>query len=626
MQIPKFNTVQEMIKIFSKLKYTFVISEKYDSAKKIAMFLGAKGFYEITLKKEKFFFAQTYSNENYIIFYSNGHLYNLEFRSVNKIFPIFNPKWHPKDKEGKTTRRIKLIELFSKKAEKFIHACDYDQEGELIGYNVLHYACGSKYGRSFRAKYSSLTKQEIIKSFSPLNLSKPNKNLVESGKIRHLLDFIYGINLSKIMYSYFNNTHNHKAKSIISIGRVQTPTLSFVVDKEIEIRKHIPDPYWKIMLELQTDKLLKLHATYEIEKINKNEASRIIKDCEGKNGIIKNIQKKDQIVDAYPFNLRELQTEGFRIYGYSPSETLGIAEKLYLSGLISYPRTESQEYPYDLDFKTIFNELVKSKMVDSLLVSNILNKNFIKVNKGRKTDSAHPAIYPTGSKYNINELEKKDLQIYDLIIKRFVATFFEPLIVTDFKIYIIVKNNLFVSTYKTTKNHGWTSFYPFKTHENKIPELKVGEKLINLKIEKVEKFSISPIRFHATSLLAKMDSKKIGTKSTRSGIIDLLVKRKYIAYAKGGYLKPTELGICIIALMREYVPKIISVNMTREMEKQLMDVEMGKNNGDLLIEKIKKDVNDSISILIKERKKIVNEIKQNYFMISNNSNITKIKN
>lgn len=618
MKIPKNNAKKDIIKKILKLKYTFVISEKYGSAKKIAMFLGLKGFYEITYKREKFFFAQTLNNENYLIFFSNGHLYNLGVNSFNKIFPIFDPKWYPNENNFRAVKLINLIKLFSKKAEKFIHACDYDQEGELIGYNVLNYACGYKYENSLRAKYSTLTKNEIITSFSKSNLLKPNKNLAESAKIRHLIDFLYGINLSKIMYSYFNNNQKNKNKSIVSIGRVQTPTLSFVVKKEFEIMNHIPDPYLKIVLQMKKDKLFTINATYEIDKPDKNEALRIIKECRGKKGIVKKIEKKENLVKIYPFNLRELQSEAFRIFGYSPTETLEIAEKLYLSGLISYPRTESQEYPRDLDFQSILTELGKSKLIKPSIISKILNKNVLIASKGRKQDSAHPAIYPTGSVLDMRKLGKKDLSLYDLIVKRFIATFYEPLVQQTFKIIIIVNQHHFISQIKVTKHEGWTLFYPYDTYENRLPDLKEGDELLNIKCQQIEKFTSPPLRFHPVTLLKKMESEKIGTKTTRARIIDLLIKRNYIKLTNDGYLKPTILGIFILELMKKYVPEIISVNLTREMEHQLLDLELGKHNGKIFTEKIKQDVNNYISVLIKKRKEIVHEITQEYLLKQKN--------
>lgn len=617
--------VTDIVKKLSNLKYTIVISEKYSSAKKIAMFLGENGFQEITFKKGKFFFAKNINNDNYLIFFSNGHLYDLDSKSFNQTFPIFDPRWYPNQKNIRSIKIINLIKLFSKKAEQFIHACDYDQEGELIGYNVLHYACGGKYENSLRAKYSSLTKQEITTSFYHTNLLKPNKNLAESGGVRHLADFIYGINLSKIIHSYFNNDRKNNERTIVSIGRVQTPTLSFVVKKEFAISNHIPDPYWKIILQLQKDKSLTINATYEIEKLNKKEASKILKECRNKKGIIERIEKRENFKKVYPFNLRELQTEGFRIFGYGPKETLDICEKLYLSGLISYPRTQSQKYPSDLDFKTILIDLKKSNIIDPSVIEKILNKNVFVVTKGRKQDAAHPAIYPTGNVLPIPNLEKKSLQIFELIVKRFIATISEPMIIHDFKIFVMVNKHMFKSNIKSTINPGWGSIYPFITYENKIPNLKEGDELLNIHSKKIEKLTAPPLRFCPTTLLTKMESEKIGTKSTRAGIIDLLIKRNYIMLTNDGSLKPTGLGIFIFSLMRKYVPKMISVNMTREMEKQLLELELGKTNGNILTEKIKKEVNESILVLFKKRDKIINEIKQNHYYASKNPEPDEIK-
>src|SRR5919198_4442129 len=134
---------------------------------------------------------------------------------------------------------IKTISLLSQKATSFVHACDYDQEGEVIGYNILQYACDNKYESSLRAKFSTLTDEEIRNSFD--NLLKPSKGLAEAGRSRHMIDFIYGVNLSRALTQSFKVSNDGKRYCNLTMGRVQGPALAFVVDREMEIRKHVPD-------------------------------------------------------------------------------------------------------------------------------------------------------------------------------------------------------------------------------------------------------------------------------------------------------------------------------------------------------------------------------------------------
>ncbi len=136
----------------------------------------------------------------------------------------------------KIEKHIKTISLLSQNATSFIHACDYDQEGEVIGYNILEYACNNQYEKSLRAKFSTLTDDEIRDSFD--NLLKPSKRLADAGRSRHMVDFIYGVNLSRALAQSFKVSNNDKRYYNLSIGRVHGPTLAYVVGKEIEIRNH----------------------------------------------------------------------------------------------------------------------------------------------------------------------------------------------------------------------------------------------------------------------------------------------------------------------------------------------------------------------------------------------------
>ena len=224
---------------------------------------------------------------------------------------------------------IKSIFLLSQKATSFIHACDYDQEGEVIGYNVLEYACKNKYESSLRAKFSTLTDEEIRNSFD--NLLKPSKGLAEAGRSRHMIDFIYGVNLSRALTQSFKVSNDRKRYCNLSIGRVQGPTLAFVVDREMEITRHVPERSWNISGEFEKNgHIIKVH--YYQQKISTiSEATSIVNACTNEDGKITGIENQKVTFKApTPFNLGDLQKEAYRVFKFSPSYTLTIAEKLYI--------------------------------------------------------------------------------------------------------------------------------------------------------------------------------------------------------------------------------------------------------------------------------------------------------
>jgi DNA topoisomerase-1 len=547
-------------------------------------------------------------HQHFIICSSIGHLYGLvdSTKRNREVYPVLDLEWAPisSKKRGeslalKASQIIEMISDISRKATKFVHACDYDQEGEVIGYNILEYACKHKYEKSLRAKFSTLTAQEISESFA--NLLKPNKGLAEAGRSRHILDFIYGVNLSRALSQSFKvgyDSKKEKRRRIyynLSIGRVQGPTLAFVVDKEIVIRKHIPHPYWIITAKFEKNGQEIIEALYEKEKIETlSEARSIVSSCTGKDGFVSELKnQKMTLSPPTPFSLSDLQRETYRLFKVSPTHTLLVAERLYLDALISYPRTSSQKVPDSIGYKKIISGLSKINNEYNNMARVLLSKDHLSPNEGVKTDLAHPAIYPTGERPR-RKLDWIEFKIYDLIVRRFFATFGDPAISQRVEVSITVNSSYIFKTVGRTKIYeGWIYFYKpyFRFEEVQLPELQQGDVLKNILIKMEEKFTQPPFRFNQVSLLKKMEKEEIGTKATRTDIINTLFKRNYIANtvqiaSQKGHngIQATDLGFAVIESMRECVPDIVSIDLTRSMEKQLEMIEAGESNSTSVIE------------------------------------------
>ncbi len=570
---------------------SLVICEKPHAARRIAQALGTNNFKRsISSEGVPFFYAVSNSNNHFIIFSSIGHIYGLVDVTKNReIYPVFDLEWMPHvAKSGRLVRVeqiIKSISEASKVATKFIHACDYDQEGEVIGYNILQYACKFKYNESLRAKFSTLTDQEIRKSFD--NLLKPSRGLAEAGRCRHILDFIYGVNLSRALSQLFKVDNNRKQYHNLSIGRVQGPTLAFIVQKEIDIRKHIPDPYWSILADFEKNGHI-IKAFYEKEKVmTLSEANSIINACNGKDGLVSQIKvQKMLLCPLTPFNLGDLQREAYRLFKLSPSYTLSIAESLYLNALISYPRTSSQKLPLSIDHKKIITRLSLANSNYESLAKILLSKDRLIPNEGIKTDPAHPAIYPTGEKPK--QLDRIHFKIYDLIIRRFFASFGDPAINQRTIASININGRyVFKSEGKSNIYEGWIHFYKpyFIFHEVELPSLNQGDVLKNILVISKEKFMQPPLRFNQASLLEQMEKEQIGTKTTRAEIISILFKRNYIIPSQNFVgIEVTDLGFAVIEIMKKYVPNIVSTDFTRSIENDLEKIEICKSKTFLSIE------------------------------------------
>ena len=487
---------------------------------------------------------------------------------------------------------IKTISLLSQKATSFVHACDYDQEGEVIGYNILQYACNNKYESSLRAKFSTLTDEEIRNSFD--NLLKPSKGLAEAGRSRHMIDFIYGVNLSRALTQSFKVSNYGKQYRNLSIGRVQGPTLAFVVDREMKIRKHVPEPYWTIYGEFEKNGHIIRTLYYQPKISTLSQATSIVNACTSQDGRISKIEKQKVTLRApTPINLGDLQREAYRIFRFSPSHTLTIAERLYIAALISYPRTSSQKLPTSINYRKIISGLSKIGGHFARLAATLLARDHLSINEGSKTDPAHPAIYPTGEKPK-GKLNGVELKLFDLIIRRFLATFGDPAISRHTTVTILVKGeHIFKADGKKMLNEGCMYFY--KPYINRssfgtdLPELHEDDTLRNVAVTMDEKFTQSPPRFNQSSLLEEMEMEKIGTKATRSEVISTLFKRNYIAstttHSNGrGGIEATEIGFEIIQSMRKYVPNIVSTDLTKSMEEKLEEIESGKARSSLVIE------------------------------------------
>jgi DNA topoisomerase I len=575
------------------LLYTLVVCEKPAAARRIAQALG-----EPTESRPGgiSIFEVKNGRHHYKICTALGHLYGLTEVTKNRnVYPVFDLEWAPVAKNPKVDRAINVISELAKDASSFVHACDYDQEGEVIGYSILQYACGDKYAEALRAKFSTLTDEEIRDSFA--NLTKPNCGLAEAGRSRHMLDFIYGVNLSRALVRSFKSVGRYRN---LSIGRVQGPTLAFAVNREIEIRLHIPDPYWIITAQFDKDGQI-FSAQYEKSKVDKPaEAKAIINACVGRNGTVNNISDNESMLRSpVPFNIGDLQREAYSLFKLGPSYTLTIAEKLYLQALISYPRTSSQKLPSSIGYDKIISGLSKIDRY-SQLVSMLLSKKRLVPNEGRMTDPAHPAIYPTGVAPR-QKLSGLEFRVYDLIVRRFLAAFGDPAISRHVNVTIDVSGYIFKAGGMTLAYEGWMVLYkPYvRFNQHKLPKLHKDDLLKNLGVEMEQKFTQPPYRYNQASMLAKMEQEKIGTKATRADIISTLFKRNYLAAFKGG-LEVTDLGFAVIDSMREFAPGIISTNMTRLMEEQLANVEQGSADSISVIEQAVDRLLESLASFIEK--------------------------
>lgn len=463
--------------------------------------------------------------------------------------------------------------------------------------NNENFVCGL--GGVF-AHNSTMTKDELIESFE-----KANKHLdfgqVEAGLTRHFLDFYWGINLTRALTLALKNAAE-KGFTILSTGRVQGPTLAMLFEKEQEIKKFKPTPFWQLELHIKLDGK-EIIANYIEEKIwKKDVAEKVLESSKGKDAIVENIKKREyKQSPPVPFNTTDLQAEAYAQFKYSPTQTLSIAESLYQAGYISYPRSSSQKLPANIGYEKILKALAKLKSYEKF-VQELLQKK-LKPKEGAREDPAHPAVYPTFEIADLKKLTAQQKKLYDLIIRRFLSVFAEEALRESNTVTLDVNGNKFVIVGKRTLNPGWTKIYePYmSTEELILPELKVGDKVKVLKLEMLDKETQPPGRFSQGSILKEMEKRNLGTRATRAEILKTLYDRRYII---GQSIKVTKLGEVVTEALKENSPRILSEEMTRKFEEEIDLVMNGKKEREKVLEEAKKVLVEILKDFKKSEKKI----------------------
>ncbi len=547
-----------------------IITEKPQAAFKIASSL-SQGSLKKYVENKVPYYELKRDNKNIIVACAVGHLFTVTYSKGQTGWPIFQTEWRPTyaNKGAEFTKNYyNLLKKLVKRAREFIVATDYDVEGEVIGWNVLRFIANEKEAK--RMKFSTLTKIELEKAYEN-PLPELDWGQAYAGETRHLIDWLYGINLSRALMYAIKSSGSFR---ILSIGRVQGPALKIIVDRDKEIEAFVPKPYWQVVALANNIKFIHPKDIFDKKELA---SFKNIKEAQAKT------EKKQEVIKPpVPFDLTTLQREAYAHLRFTPSKTLQVAQSLYLDGIISYPRTSSQKIPKEIQPKKILDKLKEN-------FQEVKYATRQEPNEGKKTDPAHPSIYPTGEFKTLSPDEKK---LYELIVKRFISCFANDAITANKKITLTADNGkTFVASGLIILERGWTNVYPVKLEEIKLPDME-GKVKIN-KIEFLEKETQPPKRYTAASLVSLLEKKNLGTKTTRSLIIDTLYERGYL---DGRSIKATSLGKRLIEALEKYSPIIIDENLTKNVEEKMEEI--GKSKGNYvekekqIIENVKKIIND----------------------------------
>ncbi|MEM4570081.1 MAG: DNA topoisomerase I [Desulfurococcaceae archaeon] len=569
-----------------------VIAEKPKAARKIAEALSEK---YVVRKHGNVLYYEIREGDHYIVVASAaGHLYELHTDVPG--YPVFDYSWVPAHIVNEEKKHVKsyldLLSTLFRTCQYYVNACDYDVEGSVIGYLLIKLHGDEK--RALRARFSSLTIPELKSSFT--KLTRLDYEMIEAGLCRHELDWIWGINISRALMKALYTCTGRKV--ILSAGRVQTPTLKYVVDHEIKKKLFIPLPQYSITVTLKKGSTTIL-AEFSSNPVLREVDAKSLKSRIESSGylVVKQCSVSGQKHGPPPpFKLSDLQEEAARIYGFSPMKTQEIAEQLYLDALISYPRTNSQKLPPTINYKEIMDKLARLEKYRELVLRLLAEtKNVLKPVEGEKEDPAHPAIHPTG--VTPRELTREQAAIYDLIVRRFLAAFAQHAVISRVKVTFTTLDGLhdFSATGLNVEYPGWMVYYPFhKPSTRTIPALKQGEKLEVVKVTLRETYTKPPPRLKKIDILRWMEDVGVGTESTRAIIIEKLFERGYLKNAKTG-IEVSDLGIGVIEVIERFFPDLVSVELTRTFEVLMNDIVKGLRRREHVIMEAKRVLVDLLT-------------------------------
>ncbi|MCQ2052668.1 MAG: DNA topoisomerase I [archaeon] len=575
-----------------------VITEKANAARRIATIL-SDGKTKSTKVEGATVLTFSTGNDDYNMISLSGHVIELDYPHDFDDWKATSPIdliYAPQIKTVKVKKTLDAIEALMNSVDEIIIATDFDREGELIGLETVKIA-NVDMSKVKRATFSSLTKTEIETAFA--NLTLPDEKLAEAAEARQIIDLSWGAVLTRLI----SLSSGQLGNNFMSVGRVQSPTLKLLVDRNEEILKFVPTPYWNVVCKFAKITCKANHTSNPF--LNKNEAETIYAKCkEQKEGIVASYECdiKDEFRPS-PFDTTQMQVEANKI-GIRPATAMKLAEDLYMGGYISYPRTENTEYPKTLNLRNVLQKLTNSDFKND--AEEILAQDKIIPSKGKRITTDHPPIYPTASATS-DKIKGDKWKLYELIVRRFLATLASNSKVEITKCSINVADEKFDAEGYVIKTMGWKKYYKkyITIPKIRIPRLNIGDKIEIESVEIDEDRTKPPYRYNQGSLIQEMDHLGLGTKSTRHDIINKLYLRNYV---QGSYMVPTASGIALTKSLEKYGKGITEPGMTADLETDMLEISSGKKNLQNVIKKSQDILHEAATALESKKEIIKSEI------------------
>ncbi|AGT32011.1 DNA topoisomerase III [Geobacillus genomosp. 3] len=546
---------------------SLVLAEKPSVARDIARVLGCK-------QAHKHYFE----GKQHIVTWALGHLIELKMpEDYDRKYETWRledlpiiPKQMGLKVIRQTSHQFRAIESLAKRRDvrDCIIATDAGREGELVARWILQKIGWKK--PIWRLWISSQTDRAIRDGFRQLKPGAQFDRLYESAVCRAEADWLIGLNVTRALTTKYNDP--------LSAGRVQTPTLAMIIERERAIQSFVPVPYWTIHAHIGS-----LTAMWERNGgkrlFNQDEAKQLIDRLHGQPARVVSVNRKRKTEPApLPYDLTELQREANKRFGFSAKKTLSVLQRLYEQHkLVTYPRTDSRYLPSDME-ATMTDRLQAIKPGYEEEVAPLLAKQAKAgkrvFNDAKVTD--HHAIIPTDERLDLGKLSADERKLYDMIARRFLALFYPPHEYETATAVLEIGGETFVARETAVVNTGFKAVLGKEDSKAQpmLLHLAEGQALPSVRLEMEQSFTEPPSRYSEADLLAQMEKYGLGTPATRADIIERLVETETVE-RKDGRFYPTKKGKQLIELVND---ELKSPELTARWERELEAIARGNGN------------------------------------------------
>jgi len=569
---------------------TLVVAEKFNTALRIAVVLSDGRMKRARLEGTNVFRFDR-AEGPYAVVGLRGHIVELDYP---KEFSEWTLAGLPKLLETRPLKRVTeggivaALQSIVREFDRVIIATDFDREGELIGLECLELLQKVHPGIEVkRARYSALTRDAIETSFG--HLEELDRALAEAAESRQEIDLVWGALLTR----YLSLTAQQRGNSFLSVGRVQTPTLALLVERDQAIKEFVPTPFWEIIATGEkAGESFRLHDQHGIFE-SMAEADRIFRIVShAKSGVVREFTEEEtRRRPPIPFSTTLFVAEATRL-GMGAARVMQIAEALYTQGLISYPRTDNTVYPRGLGLRTLVEKFREGPFAEA--AEFVLQQPSFRPTRGRTETTDHPPIYPTGV-VDPKKLRPDHATVYELVVRRFLATVAPDALGIGRSAAVEIHGERFEGKGQYLTDPGWYRVYPYsKPDEVPMPRLVVDETVVVPKIEFLEDQTRPPRRYSQGSLIQEMERLGLGTKSTRHDVLQKLFDRHYVNQRQ---LEPTSTGIAVTEALKAHAPVITRPEMTHRLEEDMELVAESKKPKSEVLEESREMLREAYALL-----------------------------